>query len=142
MVLHTTAQEHFAKLTRVNDRLAKEVHKDDLDDFFKTAYHLIEITEKDPSVSAAQKAQATALRNDPDIKLCQEITNQQKHYTVKKNAQIKDASVSQGWGVGRFDAGGWGVGEQSVTLNLADGTSRDARSLVSAIYAIVQAIFL
>jgi hypothetical protein len=55
-----------------------------LDDFFKTAYHLIEIIEKCSTTTATQKAQATALRGDPEMELCREIANRQKHYTLPK----------------------------------------------------------
>lgn len=145
MVLHATAADHFMKLRRVYARLENEVHRDDLDNFFKTAYHLIENTEKDILANAAQKAAATAIRSDADIELCREITNKQKHYTLKPksdaSAKIKGASVEQGFGVGRYGAGGYGVGEQSITLQFKDGTSRDALDLVCSIMKKFEPIF-
>jgi hypothetical protein len=145
MPLHATASEHFEKLIRVRRRLDEEVHRDDLDDFFKTAYHLIEIIEKCGETTATQKAQAKALRRDPDMELCREITNRQKHYTLlprsHPNPAIASATVRQGFGVGRFGKGGYGVGEQSISLNFKDGTQRDALDLANTIFGKFAQIF-
>jgi hypothetical protein len=54
-MLHKSAAEHLDKLIRVAARVDREVHKDDLDDFFKTAYHLVEITEKDPPAARSKR---------------------------------------------------------------------------------------
>jgi hypothetical protein len=145
MPFHTTAAEHYAKLKRVRGRLDAEVHRDDLDDFFKTAYHLIEITEKCSTTTSAQKAQASALCGDPEIELCREIANRQKHFTLSPlshpSPAITDAMIRQGYGMGRFGKGGYGVGEQSVRLNFTDGTQRDARDLASSIFGKFARIF-
>jgi hypothetical protein len=139
MPFHSTAQEHFEKLKRVRGRLNAEVHKDDLDDFFKTAYHLIENTEKCSNTAAAQRSQATALRGDPELELCREITNRQKHYTLLPHShpspKVASATIAQGYGVGRYGAGAYGVGEQLVTLHFSDGTQRDAHDLANSIFS-------
>ena len=144
-MLHKTAAEHFDKLARVAARLEAEVHKDDLDDFFKTAYHLVEITEKDPMSRSEQKAAAAALRRDPDIAICRDICNGQKHFNLdarrNPNPVVKDAEANSGYGVGRYGAGAYGVGEQSVTITLSDGTTRDALDLVRSVTGKWQAIF-
>ena len=136
-MLHKTAMEHHEKLKRVTDRINTAVHKDDLDDFFKTAYHLIEITKRDPATSATQKSAAKALRNDVDLQICRDICNGQKHFTLdpKKNPKPKvlGTTTQQGFGVGGYSKGGYGVGEQSVTIQLSDGTERNARDLVASI---------
>ena len=41
----------------------------------------------------------------------------------------------EGFGVGRFGKGGYGIGEQSINLYLSDGTKTDALSLVERIFA-------
>jgi hypothetical protein len=144
---HTTATEHFEKLQRVAKRLQNEaVHVDALDDFFKTAYHLIENIEKDPATSAAQKAQATALRSDPDIKLCREITNRQKHVTLKATSHPDpkiqgNATIQQGWGVGRWGVGAWSEGEPSVSLTFTDGTTCNVLDLVHAVVGKITPLF-
>jgi hypothetical protein len=113
------------------------MHKDDLDDFFKTAYHLVEITEQDPATSAAQKTAARALRTDDDIRVCRDICNGEKHFNLdpkrNPNPRVKSATTRQGYGVGGYGKGAYGVGEQSVTINLSDGTTRDASDLVHAV---------
>lgn len=48
MPLHKNAIEHFEKINRVYAKLDKVWHRDDFDDFFKSAYHILEITERDP----------------------------------------------------------------------------------------------
>src|SRR4051794_29718424 len=95
-MLHHSAREHYEKLQRVVSRIDQAVHKDDLDDFFKTAYHLIEITEKDPSTTAAQRAGANALRSDSDMQICRDICNGQKHFSLdpkrNPNPLVKSAT--------------------------------------------------
>jgi hypothetical protein len=136
-MLHQSAREHYEKLQRVVGRIDQAVHKDDLDDFFKTAYHLIEITERDPATTPSQKATASALKKDADMRVCRDICNGQKHFTLNPklnpNPVVASASTRQGYGVGGYGKGGFGVGEQSVTINLSDGTTRDAHDLVRAI---------
>lgn len=136
-MLHKSAAEHLDKLIRVAARVDREVHKDDLDDFFKTAYHLVEITEKDPTSSPEQKAAATALRRDPDIAISRDICNGQKHVKLdpkrNPNPVVAGAETKGGYGVGRYGAGAYGVGEQSVTITLSDGTTRNALDLVRAV---------
>jgi hypothetical protein len=65
---------------------------------------------------------ASALRRDPEIELCREIANRQKHFTLSPRSHpspaIAGATIRQGYGMGRFGKGAYGVGEQSVTLNL------------------------
>jgi hypothetical protein len=145
MPLHTTAVQHFNKLKRVCGRLDAEVHKDDLDDFFKTAYHLLEITEKCSITTPEQKEHATALRCDPEMELCREIVNRQKHYTLSPRSHpspaITNATIKEGYGMGRIGAGGFGVGEQSVTLHFTDGTECDAHDLSNSIFEKLARIF-
>ena len=138
-MLHKTAAEHFDKLKKVAARIENEVHKDDLDDFFKTAYHLLEITREDPTATPAQKAGADALRRHAEFAICRDICNGQKHFRLdpkrNPNPVVADAKTEEGYGVGRFGAGGYGVGEQSVTVELSDGTTRNALDLVRAVMA-------
>lgn len=114
-------------------------------DFFKTAYHLIENIEKCAATTATQKAHAKALRNDPEIELCREIVNRQKHYTLLPRSHpspaIASATVKQGYGVGRYGAGAYGVGEQSVILQFTDGTQREARDLANSIFGKLARVF-
>lgn len=137
-MLHSSAAEHFKKLRKVFKRVEEALHKDDLDDFFKTAYHLLEITEKDKATTPLQKSAAAALRQDIDFQVCRDIANSEKHFGLdpKRNPTpaIVAAPVLEGYGVGRFGKGGFGVGEQSVSLLLSDGTTQDALGLVRRVF--------
>ena len=74
-MLLVSAAEHFQKLEKVVGRIKGGLHKDDLDEFFKTAYHLIEVTERDEGTTLIQKSMASALRQDIDIRICRDIAN-------------------------------------------------------------------
>ncbi len=138
-MLHSSAEEHFQKLTKVFRRIQDNLHKDDLDDFFKTAYHLIEITNMDENATSSQKSMASALRQDIEMQICRDIANAAKHFRLdpKRNPSptIERASTCEGFGVGRFGKGAYGIGEQSVTLHLSDGTTTNALILVERIFA-------
>lgn len=144
-MLHLSAREHYEKLQRVIGRIDQAVHRDDLDDFFKTAYHLIEITEKDPSTTPAQKTAARGLRRDRDMQICRDICTGEKHFTLdpirNPNPIVRNATTRQGYGVGGYGKGAYGVGEQSVTINLSDGSTRNALDLVHVIAAKWNATF-
>lgn len=137
-MLHNSAAEHFQKLEKIFGRINGGLHKDDLDDFFKTAYHLIEITEKDEGTSLVQKSMAAALRQDIDMKICRDIANASKHFRLdpklNPSPTVERTSTCEGFGVGRFGKSGYGIGEQSITLYLSDGTDTDALSLVERIF--------
>ena len=55
-MLHTTAQECYAKLKRVLHRLMNNFNRDDLDDFISTANSLREWIRQDSAMSDEQKA--------------------------------------------------------------------------------------
>ena len=50
-------------------------------------------------------------------------------------------NIQEGYDVGGYGAGDYDAGEQSLVLNLADGTSRDALDLVNAVMAKFASIF-
>ena len=144
-MLHNSAAEHFWKLEKIFGRINGGLHKDDLDDFFKTAYHLIEITEKDEGTSLVQKTMAAALRQDIDMKICRDIANASKHFRLdpKRNPSptVDCTSTCEGFGAGRFGKSGYGIGEQSVSLHLSDGKSEHALCLVERIFEKWASIF-
>jgi hypothetical protein len=121
------------------------LHKDDLDDFFKTAYHLVEITEKDAATTPIHKAGATALRQDVDFRICRDITNSSKHFGLDAGRNpapiVREASTHEGFRVGRYGMSAYGVGEQSVFLHLSDGNSIDVLGLVRRVFEKWSAVF-
>ena len=60
-MVHKSAAEHFEKLRKDLERIEGSLHKDNLDDIFKTAYHLAEIAKKDMMTTSLQKARTAEL---------------------------------------------------------------------------------
>ncbi len=136
MVFLITPEDHFKKLRRIADRLEKDgMHPDDMDDFCKTAWHLVELVEKKSDREMRKKA--TALRTDPDIALCEHAANTSKHGDSKRGVKEKAGSptveIEQGYGVGRYGKGGYGIGERSITFKFKDGTERNAFEFVATV---------
>jgi hypothetical protein len=120
--LHPTAAENFQKLRWIYEWIdAHEMNKHALGIFFIVAYHLIECIEKDKASSTDLKARAGALRRDGEIKLCRELANGEKHFELDARQGVRHITgqeTAQGWDVGRFGAGRYGVGEESVNPDL------------------------
>lgn len=144
-MLHRSAAEHFDKLRKDLKRVEEALHKDNLDDFFKTAYHLVEIVKRDRATTSLQKARAAELRQDIDFLICRDIANSEKHFGLdpRRNPTptAKGASTLEGFGVGRYGMNGYGVGEQSISLHLSDGTSIDALGLARRVFEKWSAVF-
>jgi hypothetical protein len=79
---------------------------------------------------------------DPDFKLCTEIANRQKHFRQKDGDLVVGASIEQGFGVGRYGAGTYGIGEQSVTIELVNGTEECALTFVRRIGEKLRPLYL
>jgi hypothetical protein len=146
MVLHHAPIDHLAKLRRVVARLEKqEMHADDMDDFCKTAWHLIELVEKDPGSAKKMRREAIRLRADPDLILCEHVANAEKHRNVRaavvEKSPLAGAEVRQGWGIGRYGQGAFGVGEQSIKFKLKNGTEYDAFDFAAAVLRKWEAVF-
>jgi hypothetical protein len=138
MLLNRGSAGQFEKLTRERDQIEKSVDEDRLENFFKTAWHLIEIVEKDPATTQTQKDKGKSLRKTPLMTICCEIANSQKHFRLDPKRYprptVQDSTVAQGFGRGRFGKGAFGKGEQSVRIDFSDGTSADALALVRDIF--------
>lgn len=143
--LHETPTDHLAKLRRLRDRmLTKEMHRDDFDDFCKTAWHLIELVERSSSADRLTKRKATALRSEHAFAVCEYLGNMGKHGrtrpTAVQRAKFSVIEISVGFGQGRFGMGGFGVGEQSIVVRFVDGTEANALDLVEEVMAKWEAI--
>src|ERR1035438_3038626 len=90
-MLHTTAHERYQKLKRVFGRLMKDFNRDDLDDFILTANSLREWIQRDPSLTAEQRAavEAFAAPEGLDWQVCHQIANHQKHGGAKPRGRLK-----------------------------------------------------
>jgi hypothetical protein len=129
-----TARDLLGKLSRDADLLHEEVSSDRFFNFVVTAYSLADWIQNDPSVNQSAKADLTRFRSMPCIKICRDLANASKHFQLdpKKNPNPKVASASsdQGFGVGRFGHGEFGVGEEEIFIALDDGSTQDGFSLM------------
>jgi len=71
------------------------------------------------------------------IRLCGEIANGSKHFVLDKprNPKTRTITSSQGWGMGRYGKGAYGIGEESIIIEMADGTKRDCLEFVDDVVA-------
>jgi hypothetical protein len=123
-----TARDLLEKLRRDAKLLDDEVSSDRFFNFVITGYSLIKWVEKDPSVpvSAKTKPEIDGLYKNHWLKVCGDIANASKHFTLdlkKRKPITSGANVSTGWGCGRWGKGGWGVGEEQIDIVLNDGTA-------------------
>jgi hypothetical protein len=124
-----SARELFEKLRFDAKEMDKAVNSYAFFNFVVTAYHLIEWVEKDPRIPKAGKKDVPSLRKDKSIAVCRDLANASKHFDLRKdyeNQTAKDAVSSQGWGIGRYGHGAWGVGEESIRIELLEGKEIDA----------------
>ena len=146
MVFHATPEEHLEKLRRVARRITQnEMHADDMDDFCKTAWHLVELVEKYPNSTREMRRRASLLRQDHDLIVCEHAANTEKHGKSRRKtaerAGLDGISIERGYGVGRYSRGGFGIGEQKITFNLQDGSDRNALDFVAAVLGKWEKVF-
>jgi hypothetical protein len=92
--------------------------------------------------SAAAKADATALRNELELQACRDAANTRKHRKPNKYPRkTSDTDVAQGYGAGRFGKGGFGVGEEQVTIKMIDGSVFDGLDLAHRVFELWDAYF-
>lgn len=140
----TSICDLLAKLQRDAAALDEEVTSDRLFNFVVTGYSMIDWVRNDPSVPSTAKAPAIVqgLSNDHWLKVCGDIANASKHFTLTRRAPITvSASSSRGFGVGRFGKGGYGVGEEIIEVHLNDGTSFHCLDLVQGVLSSWQTFF-
>ena len=132
----STVKELFAKLERDSKLLDEEVTSDRMFNFVVTGYSMIDWIKNDPSVpqSAKDQNQIQALYSNQWLKICGDLATASKHFTLTQRQPITASSTSsQGFGVGRFDKGGFGIGEESIEIVLNDGTNYDCLDLVNGV---------
>jgi hypothetical protein len=139
-----SVRDLFAKLQRDAAALEEEVTSDRLFNFVVTGYSMINWVEKDPKVPLAAKAVTAirGLRKDRSLKICRDLANASKHFTLDYPDPITaSASSKRGYGVGRYGKGGYGVGEESIEVQLNDGTSVHCLDLVNDVIKSWQSFF-
>jgi hypothetical protein len=130
------------KLVRLGRYLEEEVTWDLFNDFALTAYHLCEWVKNDPSATPGIVSDAKALEATTELQACRDAANTIKHKLITRyKPKTKDTDVAEGYGVGRYGRGGYGVGEQQVTISMADGPVFDGLLLSREVVQLWQAFF-
>lgn len=113
--------------------------------FVLTGYALIDWIKNDPAVPAAAKGHSviTGLYADHTLKVCGDLANSVKHFTLTTRQPITTATAANcGFGVGRFGMGGFDEGEQEIIITLCDGTVMNALNFVQDVLATWNQFFL
>ena len=132
-----TVHDLLAKLERDADRLRQEVSSDDFFNFVVTAYSLADWVQNDPTVSSTAKIDLQQFRFKPNIQTCRDLANSSKHFYLdpkrNQNPKVQSASSDQGFGMGRFGHGGFGLGEEQITITLTDGNKLNGLHVVEEV---------
>ncbi len=127
-----SATDLLEKLKREVASFNEEVTGDKLFNLAITAYHITDWVKEDPSVPQAAKNDLHTMYGDAYLAICRDITNASKHYTLRSNYQNKvtdSVESKQGFGCGRFGAGGYGDGEEEIIIECTDGNVYNALDL-------------
>lgn len=122
-----TPSDLFEKLKRDARILQDQVSSDGLFNFVVTAHSLHDWIQKDPNAPKSAKSALTTHRASELLKICRDIANANKHFEL--NTSSKNKSVTRvvesksGFGIGRYGAGPFGIGEESIEITLQDGAA-------------------
>lgn len=140
----SSIRDLYAKLQRDAAALDEEVTSDRMFNFVITGYSMIDWVKKDPTVPATAKTSSAVdgLYNDRWIKVCGDLATAGKHFRLTTRKPItSSATSSQGLGIGRLGKGGLGFGEESIDVQLSDGTSFHCLDLVQGVVNSWQTFF-
>ena len=117
------ARDLFEKMDRDAESLEKAVSGDTSFNFVITAFHLKDWVEQDPSVPQSAKDDLGRIHGNRYFQICRDLANASKHMVITKyQPSAADTLSSQGYGVGRFGKGAYGVGEESIKITHSDGS--------------------
>ena len=139
-----SAADLLGKMRRDAALLDEEVTSDRLFDFAVTAYSLIDWIKKDPAVPAPakQKSEIDSLYADRWLKLCGDLATAAKHFELTtRPPTASQVTAQQGFGLGRFGKGGYGDGEEQITVPLPHGSAHDVLELVESAQRTWEAFF-
>lgn len=97
---------------------------------------MIDWVKKDPSLQDSTKVTAVikALYSDKWLQVCGDIATTSKYFILDRRKPITSSSTSsQGFGKGRFGKGDFGEGEESIQIQLNDGTTFHCLDLVQGV---------
>ncbi len=140
----SSLRDVFAKLKRDAAALDAEVTSDALFNFVITGYSMIDWVKKDLSVPISAKAASVvqALYNDRWLKVCGDLATAGKHFSLTSRNPITDSTTSgRGFGVGRYGAGVYGVGEENIEILLNDETTFNCLDLVKGVLSTWETFF-
>jgi hypothetical protein len=140
-----TAGDLLNKLERDATLLMDEaVSGDRFMNFVLTGYALIDWIKNDPAVPGAAKQHSViqGLYADRTLKICGDLANSVKHFTLTSRTPItKDTDAEGGFGVGRYGMGGYGEGEEEIVITLNDGTVLNALDFVQDVLTVWRTFF-
>jgi hypothetical protein len=117
------ARDLFDKMIRDADALEDTVSGDRAFNFVITAFHLKEWVEQDHSVPQSVKDDLGKISNNKYFQICRDLANASKHMVITRyQPSTADASSIQGWNVGRYGKGPYGVGEEGIKITHSDGS--------------------
>jgi len=136
-----TASDLYAKLQRDAQSLDDTVDSDHFFNFVVTATHLRQWIEKDPSLEREVRSRLGREAKSDLLAICTDIANASKHF-ADRPAKVTDVALSiRGFGAGRFGKGKCGIGEETITIKLKDGTKINALDLVAQVLDLYARVF-
>jgi len=136
-----SAVDLYEKLKRDAAALDEQVTGDRAFNFLVTAHHLEEWVKKDPTAKGPIAERLAALKPNNYLALCSDLANASKHFVQGRKGEIDHVHGDQGFGMGRYGKGSYGVGEESITIHLADGTSLSILQLSCEIMKLYGQVF-
>lgn len=128
----------FDKLKRDAALFNDRVTSDGLFNFVVTGYSLIDWVKSDPVTKARPENSRVidALYKDPWLQVCGDVATAAKHFALTSRKPITENVVSrQGFGLGRYGAGEYTVGEEEIVVVLTDGSEYSVLQLVEGVLA-------
>jgi hypothetical protein len=141
-----TASALLEKLRRDRALLTEHVTPDRFFNFVVTGYHIIDWIKHDPTVPRSAKDDRESMYRDPYVQVCQDLANASKHFELdrrrgRRDPVVEKTSAVRGFGFGRYGAGAYGTGEESVTIVLTDGSRLDVLAFADNVVATWDAFF-
>ena len=91
--------------------------------FVVTAYSLVDWVKNYRLTPVAALTAIPNLYTDQWIKVCGDIANASKHFTLSRRVPVTHTVHSNsGYGAGRYGVGLYGIGEEGIEIELNDGT--------------------
>jgi hypothetical protein len=121
--------------------LEEEVTGDRFFNFLVTGHHLSDWIRRDTSVESVAKGRLAQAQSHRLMRVCEDLANASKHFVQRGKDSVRKTESNQGWGFGRFGKGGFDIGEESIEIEVDDGTIIDALALTRSLLAIYAYVF-